>query len=74
MDSQAITTAKALAEDTSYARKYGVDETYWTHFLWHEGVEATSSDYRLAAELIEDVAPEATKFIAHLRAMESILS
>lgn len=73
MNSPAITAAKALAEDTDYMRKYGPDETYWPHFLG--AVEdATGDDYRVAADLIESQAPEATSFIAHLRAMQDILA
>jgi len=70
IDSPGIAAAKARAEDTDYIRKWGPDPTFWTHCLWHS--ECTSADYDKAARLIERTNPEATRFIAHLRDMESI--
>jgi len=69
-DSPGIAAAKARAEDTDYWRKYGPDETYWTHFLRHN--ECNSHDYQKALALIERKAPQATSFIAHLRDMFNI--
>lgn len=74
--SAAIRAAKAKANDTDYVRKYGPDETYWTHFLDHlrgSDVEPRSTDYTLAADLIESTMPEADVFISHLRTMADIL-
>lgn len=69
-DSPAVTSAKLAAADTDYSRKYGVDETYWTHFLdWRI---ATSADWNSALTLIQATAPEATGFIGHLRSMRDI--
>lgn len=68
--SQAIENAKSRANDTEYVRRYGPDETYWTHFL--DASEATSADYREALTLVERVSPEATNFLAHLRTMVEI--
>jgi len=70
IDSPGIAAAKARAEDTDYIRNYGPDPTFWTHCLWYS--ECTSADYDKAARLIERTNPEATRFIAHLRTMETI--
>lgn len=70
-DSPAIATAKAAANDTDFIRTYGPDETYWTHFLSRD-LSATAADFTVALELIERVAPEADKFIAHLAEMRNI--
>lgn len=70
MESKAIRNAKAKASDTDYVRKYGPDETYWTHFLsWQE---ANAADYQAAIDLIESTAPEAVDHLAHLRTMRDI--
>lgn len=72
LDSPAIKAAKAKANDTDYVRKYGVDKTYWAHFLdWQD---ATAADYTVAIDLITSKSPEATTFIAHLLAMRDIAS
>lgn len=69
-DSAGVASAKARANDTDYVRKWGPDETFWTHFLVYD--ECTSADYARALALILRTAPEATTFIAHLRDMHNI--
>jgi hypothetical protein len=74
--SAAINAAMDKANATDYVRKYGPDETYWTHFLDHlsGSDKPRSTDYTFAADLIESKNPEATGHIGHLRTMAQILS
>jgi hypothetical protein len=75
-DSPAISLAKSIADASDYVREHGPDETLWTHMLSWSNVApiATSEDYATAFELIQRVAPEARRFIAHLETMRDILA